>query len=81
MTDATRPMADYSPERRTTAISWIRGEGLLTANVSYDARLMAAVGLLICDDVGHIKHADLLIAMEDPSIIQAARALLREARR
>lgn len=80
MADATRPLADYSPERRETALSWIRHEGLLTSNVSYDARLMAAVGLLICDDAGHIKQADLEVAMGDPSIVQAARSLLREAR-
>ena len=80
MTDATRPLADFSTERRETALSWIRGQGLLAADVSYDARLMAAVGLLICDAVGHIKQDDLEAAMSDPSIIQAARALLREAR-
>ena len=41
---------------------------------------MAAVGLLICDDAGRIAEADLKTAMADPSVVQAARALLREAR-
>ena len=80
MTDATRPLADFSPDRRAAALSWLRGERLLTSGVSYEARLMAAVGLLICDDGGHIKQADLVAAMADPSIVQAARELLREAR-
>lgn len=74
------PLANYSEERRLAALSWIRGEGLLASAISYDARLAAAVGLLICDDAGHIKKADLHAAMADPSIVQAARQLLREAR-
>lgn len=74
------PLANYSPERRAHALSWIRGEGLLTAPISYEARLLAAVGLLICDDQGRIKQEDLNRAMGDPSIRQAGRALLREAR-
>lgn len=81
MPNATRTLADFSPERRATALSWIRGEGLLTRpGLSYESRLMAAVGLLICDDEGRITESSLTAAMADPSIVQAARALLREAR-
>lgn len=79
MHDANPTPANFSPERRATAISWIQGEGLLTSDVSYQARLLAAVGLLICDDAGRIARADLDAAMTDASIIQAARSLLREA--
>lgn len=75
----TAPLADLSPERRQTALSYIRGEGILTIPVSDNARVMFAVGLLICDDEGHIAEADLKVAMRDPSILQAARALLAEA--
>jgi len=70
---------DYSPERRATALSWIRGEGLLHSDLTDGARLLAAVGLLICDEAGRIKQADLNEAMSDPSVVQAARNLLREA--
>lgn len=72
--------ADFSPERRATALSWLREELATAPDLTYGARLMAAVGLLICDDAGRIKEADLQEAMGDPSVIQAARSLLREAR-
>lgn len=70
---------DFSPERRATALSWIRGELLTQPDISDGARLMAAVGLLICDDSGRIKETDLESAMRDPSVIQAAATLLEEA--
>jgi hypothetical protein len=78
--DAASHRADYSPERRATALSWIRGQGLLDADVSDGAKLMAAVGLLICDDHGHIKQSHLETAMADPSVLQAAWSILKEAR-
>lgn len=71
--------ADFSDERRATALSWIRGEGLLQSKVSDSAKLMAAVGLLICDDSGRIAQPALESAMRDPSVIQAAATLLEEA--
>lgn len=70
---------NFSPERRATALSWIRGEGLLGSGLTEDAQILAAVGLLICDDMGRIKQADLQASMCDPSVIQAARNLLKEA--
>lgn len=72
---------DLSDERRATALRWIQGERLLDAPIDYPTRLTAVVGLLICDDAGHIKQADLLEALNDPSVVQIARTLLREARR
>lgn len=72
--------ADFSPERRAHALAWIRGEQLLDASVSEDARIIAAVGLLICNDTGFLKQTELDAAMTDPSIVQAARTLLDEAR-
>lgn len=71
---------NLSDERRAHGIAWIRGEGLLTSGVSDGAQLLAAVGLLICDDVGFMKQDDLDAAMNDPSVIQAARKLLADAR-
>jgi hypothetical protein len=75
----TAPLADLSDERRQTALSLIRGEGVLTSGLSEDAMHMFAVGLLICDSVGRIKESDLKLALADPRIVQAARALLVEA--
>lgn len=80
MTHPPSPLANFSPERRATALSWIRGEGLLDAPISDDARLMAAVGLLVCDDDGRMSEATLKAAYADRSVLQAARALLEEAR-
>jgi hypothetical protein len=72
--------ADFSDERRAAALSWLRSEGLLDdPNLSHEARLTAAVGLLICDDAGRIKQADLEAAFQDPTILQAAETLLQEA--
>lgn len=73
-------MTDYSDERRATALSYLRGEGVLDSDISESARVMCAVGLLICDDQGFIKKAELEAAMRDPSVVNAAENLLREAR-
>lgn len=46
--------------------------------LSENARLLYAVGLLICDDVGKIAKPDLTAAMGDPTVVGAAMALLFE---
>lgn len=71
---------NLSDERRTHAISWIRGEGLLTSGVGDEAQLLAALALLVCNDLGYAKQDDLEAALNDPSAIQAARKLLADAR-
>lgn len=71
--------ADFSRERRRTALSWVRGEGLLTSGVSADAMVTAVVGLLICDNTGRVTKTALASAMADPSVLQAAESILDEA--
>lgn len=77
--DTPHYVANYSPERRATALSWIRGNGLPEADVSEGAKLAAIVGLLICDEQGRMSEVALISAMQDPSVLQSARALLTEA--
>jgi len=73
--------ADYSIERRGTALSWLRGEGVLEdPTLSDEAVLMAAIGLVICNDLGVIKQADLDEAVMDASVVNYARQLIAEAR-
>lgn len=81
MSDSTAPLADFSQERREHVLRWLVGEGVATnLALSYEARIYAAVGALICDSTGRFADADLKRALADPSIVQVARALLREAR-
>lgn len=48
------------------------------ATLTDGAKVMYAVGLLICDDAGIIKKDALEVAMADPQIIATAMALLFE---
>ena len=70
--------ADYSRERRRTAISYLRGE-CKGKKISNGALLMLTVGLLICDARGYIRKAALDSAMDDLSVTNAARALIQKA--
>lgn len=73
--------ANYSIERRGTALSWLRGEGVLEdTTLSPESVLMAAIGLIICNEAGIIKQADLDEAITDPSVVNYARQLVAEAR-
>lgn len=75
-----KTLADFSLGRRRTALSYIRGEGILTdPRLSPGARLTAVIALLICDDAGHLAQDDLQAAFGDASIVNAARQLLCEA--
>jgi hypothetical protein len=71
---------DLSDERREHAISWIRGEGLLTSPISHDAKILACIALLVCNDLGFAKQEELEAAAADPSAVQAASKLLTDAR-
>ncbi len=74
------PLANYSDERRQTVLSYLRGAGIVThPSLSHDAKLLAAVGAIICDDEGRFSKADLALALRDPSIANYAGHLLHEA--
>lgn len=73
-------MANLSRARRRHVLNLLDRAGVLTAGLSDDAELTYVVGALICDDTGFLKKADLVAAFQDPSIVQAARALLAKAR-
>ena len=71
--------ANYSPERREQALAHLAAHEQCMLAVSRPARELSAVALLVCDDDGFVLASDLNDAMRDPSIIQAARALLTAA--
>lgn len=71
--------ADLSPERRATVLSLLGDERFVTADLTPGARLMYAVSALVCDDTGYATQADFEAGLADPSTVQAARVLLREA--
>lgn len=72
-------MANFSRERRRHVRDVLRRSGILASDLTDTEQLMYAVGCLICDDAGRFTHADLRTALVDPSIVQAARTLLRKA--
>lgn len=80
MTSTDTHVADYSQKRRQTALRWIAGEGLLTSGLTESAMITAIVGLLVCDSTGRIRRQHLDSALLDPSVVQAARSILAEAR-
>lgn len=72
--------ADLSRERRRHVLQLMRRTGVLTdTHLTDKDRLIYVVGALVCDDVGRVNTTDLAEALRDPSIVQAARALLRKA--
>ena len=70
---------DLSDERYAIATSWILANHDKLAALSPEARVTAALGLLICDDNGHIAEAHLLSAMNDPRALSAAALLVNGA--
>jgi len=70
--------ANFSRERRRHVLALLRGDRVLET-VGPDAQLLYAVGALVCDDTGRVSEADLHLALRDPSIVSAARELLRKA--
>lgn len=79
MGSAFHRYADFSDERRATVRSMLADPEFRSAKLSPGARLLYAVSGLMCDETGTVKRADLDHAMADPSIVQCARNLLREA--
>ena len=77
--DRTRHRTDLSARRLATATSWLAENLPKMANLSREARVMAAVGLLICDECGHFTKAELLSAMNDPECVSAAELLVNAA--
>lgn len=71
--------ANYSPERRQQALRHLAEHEHCMLALGRRARELNAVALLVCDDEGFILESDLQAAVADPSIRQAARALLTEA--
>lgn len=66
-------------ERLDIAMSWLRANTDLPKRVGRDGAIMAAVGLLICNEDGHFTEAELMSAMADPCAISCAEMLLNAA--
>lgn len=73
------PLADLSVERRERAIAWLRDHLSDEVDLPYEARLLAALGLLVVDDDGFVADARLKGAFAEPALIRAAGELLRKA--
>lgn len=71
---------NLSRDRRRHIMRLIEGEGLLTADVSDDARILYIVGGLVCNDVGVARQADLHAAIAEPEILEVAVEILAKAR-
>ncbi len=73
---------NLSPERRERAVDWLAVQQIATRpDLTDGARLLAALGLLVCDNDGRVTKADLDAAAADPSIVQAAHQLLERSSR
>ena len=73
------PNVDLSRERRRLAIRTVRGDGVLHAGLSENAQLTYVVGILVATNIGVVKMAELQSAMNDPSVLNAARQILATA--
>lgn len=73
-------MADFSRARRNKAVSILRSERDALRLVPREARELYAVGMLICDKNGRLTKSALHEAAKDPSVLQSAKNLLREAK-
>lgn len=76
---ASDPLAKLSIERRVRAIAWLRDHLSNEVGLPYDARLLAALGLLVVDDAGFVDDARLKEALAEPALVRVAGELLREA--
>lgn len=77
--DRTPHTTNLSAERLAVASSWLAKNMPKMAVLSRDARIMAAVGLLICDECGYFTEAELVSAMADSDCVSAAELLLNAA--
>ena len=73
--------ADYSEARRETALRYLKSEVVTTKRqpLSRGALETLVVGLLVCNDSGFISRAAVDSAMEDESVVNAARAIITRA--
>lgn len=74
--ERTTHRVDMSADRLRAASSWLAGNRRKMEHVSREARVLAAVGLLICDDCGRFTHAELMSAMADSECVSAAELLV-----
>jgi hypothetical protein len=78
--NTTRPTADLSRERRRQVHRLLKRTGVVhDPRLSTDAKVLYVVGALICDQQGAGSTEVLMAAMQDPSIVQAARTILAKA--
>jgi hypothetical protein len=80
MASFTKPVANFSEERRAHAIRWLQANSVPTnPRLAEVDKLVAVVGLLVCDDTGLVSKAALDEACSDASTLQVAANILREA--
>ena len=70
---------DMSEARYATALSWLDANREKLTHVDHEARVVAVVGLLICDEVGFVSRPALVSALGDPRAVSAANLLLNGA--
>lgn len=70
---------DFSPERRQVMLGLLSDDDFLSADLPESARILYAVSGLVCDDAGVALESDIAAALDDPSVIQYARSLLKRA--
>ena len=66
------------PQRLAIARSVLSENRAQLSLVSHDARVLYAVGLLICDENGVISRRKLRFSMRNPLVLARARALVSE---
>ena len=69
--------ADYSPLRREWCMRYLADHS--TDGLTQDAKIQLVVGMLLCTESGYISRAALDSAARDPSVINAARQILKDA--
>lgn len=72
---------DVTAHRRRVAIAMLRDKAARPewAVLSYEAKLLFVVGLIICDEAGFIAERDLIHACTRPAVLMLAESLLTEA--
>ena len=73
------PVPNYSQARRDVIVAFIRAEGMLE-KLDPKAVLIYVVLALIVDADGEAAESALALALQDPSILQAANVLIERAR-
>jgi tellurite resistance protein len=72
-------MANYSEAHRNVALKILTAQRAKLKNVSEEAQVVYAVSLLIADDAGTVDNDELERALEDMSVVNAAKVLLWKA--